>query len=363
MFFLFLLFYFSVDLNEHPIEVLFEHLQPDSLRSPPLCSYWSYEEERWSQAGCHVAATNRTHTTCHCTHLTHFAVLMDMRDVVRHFAAHHRLALTIITVVCSTLSIVCIVATLLCFRFVKMAKRNGGNGNGNATAATKAHLTAATAAGSHSSLSASASGSSSGSSSTGGTTKDLTVITTHLCMCLLASLCVFLVGVCAQQVAPRGRLCQAVAVASHYFFLCSFVWMLLEAVQLYVMLVRIFALARSPIRLFCTLAYGAPALVVLAAKLYDHYALDERGYATNDHCWLSSGSGVGAAAAAANFNLFAFVAPVTAILVANLAILVVVVCGMTARRRGTGGLLAFSSSSSTYSASSATHKQHASIRG
>lgn len=35
----------------------------------------------WSTQDCRLLGTNRTHTTCSCTHLTNFAVLMAHVDV------------------------------------------------------------------------------------------------------------------------------------------------------------------------------------------------------------------------------------------------------------------------------------------
>ena len=54
--------------------------------------------------------------------------------------------------------------------------------------------------------------------------------------------------------------------------------MLLEGVQLYLMLVRIFVLDKSPIAKFCLIAYGGPFLIVLTSKLIDYFLLDSRGY-------------------------------------------------------------------------------------
>ena len=75
----------------------------------------------------------------------------------------HRTALTVITVVCSVVSCVCIVLTLLAFRFVKVIKKTREQS----------------------------------------TTKDLTAITTHLCMCLLVALLLFLSGILAQNLRAR----------------------------------------------------------------------------------------------------------------------------------------------------------------
>lgn len=49
------------------------------------CSFWSYSKRTmtgyWSTQDCRLLGTNRTHTTCSCTHLTNFAVLMAHVDV------------------------------------------------------------------------------------------------------------------------------------------------------------------------------------------------------------------------------------------------------------------------------------------
>lgn len=50
----------------------------------PNCSFWNYSETSmtgyWSTQGCKLLATNKTHTTCSCSHLTNFAILMVHRD-------------------------------------------------------------------------------------------------------------------------------------------------------------------------------------------------------------------------------------------------------------------------------------------
>jgi hypothetical protein len=56
--------------------------------------------------------------------------------------------------------------------------------------------------------------------------------------------------------------------------------MLLEGVQLYLMLVRIFILEKSPIKKFCLIAYGCPFLIVAASKTADFYMFDSLGYGT-----------------------------------------------------------------------------------
>ena len=203
------------------------------------------EHGAWSQEGCSILNTNLTHTTCQCTHLTHFALLMDMHDMTHAFSSTHRLILTCLTIVGSVISCVCICLTLVAFRFIKIVKKTRKQS----------------------------------------TTKDLTVITTHLCACLLGSLVAFLCGIFIHNqdsVVVVTASCSLAAMVSHYLFLCSFFWMLLEGVQLYLMLVRIFVLEKSPVRIFCLIAYGAPLFIVSLSKMIDYYALDSLGYGTKE---------------------------------------------------------------------------------
>lgn len=65
--------------------LLFPCLQHSEENFNPNCSFWSYSKRTmtgfWSTQDCRLLATNRTHTTCSCTHLTSFAVLMAHVEV------------------------------------------------------------------------------------------------------------------------------------------------------------------------------------------------------------------------------------------------------------------------------------------
>lgn len=61
----------------------------------PNCSFWNYSEHSmmgyWSTQGCKLLETNKSHTTCSCSHLTNFAILMAHRgNVVSGSAAARR---------------------------------------------------------------------------------------------------------------------------------------------------------------------------------------------------------------------------------------------------------------------------------
>jgi len=54
-------------------------------------------------------------------------------------------------------------------------------------------------------------------------------------------------------------LCSVIAGILHFVFLVAFVWMCLEGIQLYVMLVEVFEVERSRIRWYYAAGYGIPS--------------------------------------------------------------------------------------------------------
>ena len=44
----------------------------------PKCVFWNATSNDWSQEGCELLDHNPTYTRCFCTHLTNFAVIMDV---------------------------------------------------------------------------------------------------------------------------------------------------------------------------------------------------------------------------------------------------------------------------------------------
>ena len=52
----------------------------DIYRYPNLFRL-SESNDMWLKSGCSVHLTNKTHTVCHCFHLTNFALLMDIHGV------------------------------------------------------------------------------------------------------------------------------------------------------------------------------------------------------------------------------------------------------------------------------------------
>ena len=91
----------------------------------------------------------------------------------------------------------------------------------------------------------------------------------NLCISLSIAQIIFVAGV--DKTGSTGDVpihCQVVAVLLHYFFLVSFMWMLMEGVVLYVALVHVFVKhKRRYILAFTVISYGLPLLYMGALTL------------------------------------------------------------------------------------------------
>ncbi|XP_059374445.1 adhesion G protein-coupled receptor L3-like isoform X22 [Carassius carassius] len=209
------------------------HIQQSEENFNPNCSFWSYSKRSmtgfWSTQDCRLLGTNRTHTTCSCTHLTNFAVLMAHVDV-QPVDPVHDLLLDIITWVGILLSLVCLLVCIFTFCFFR------------------------------------------------GLQSDRNTIHKNLCISLFIAETLFLTGI---NRVDQPIACAVFAALLHFFFLSAFTWMFLEGVQLYIMLVEVFESEHSRRRYFYLAGYGIPALIVAVSA-----AVDYRSYGTDRVCWL-----------------------------------------------------------------------------
>ncbi|XP_055370558.1 adhesion G protein-coupled receptor L3-like isoform X5 [Betta splendens] len=216
-----------------PVIFTVRHLQQSEENFNPNCSFWSYSKKTmtgyWSTQDCRLLGTNRTHTTCSCTHLTNFAVLMAHVDV-KNTAPIHDMLLDVITWVGILLSLVCLLISLFTFCFFR------------------------------------------------GLQSDRNTIHKNLCISLFIAESLFLVGI---NRGDQPIACAVFAALLHFFFLAAFTWMFLEGVQLYIMLVEVFESEHSRRRYFYLVGYGVPALIVAVSA-----AVDYRSYGTDRICWL-----------------------------------------------------------------------------
>ncbi|XP_063472310.1 adhesion G protein-coupled receptor E5 isoform X7 [Symphalangus syndactylus] len=230
------------ELNS-PILFAFSHLESSSGevgRDPPakdvtpgprqelLCAFWKSDSNRgghWATEGCQVLGSKNGSTTCQCSHLSSFAILMAHYDV-------EDWKLTLITRVGLALSLFCLLLCILTFLLVRSIQGSR----------TTIHL--------------------------------------HLCICLFVGSTIFLAGI-ENEGGQVGLRCRLVAGLLHYCFLASFCWMSLEGLELYFLVVRVFQGQGLSTRWLCLIGYGVPLLIVgVSAAVYS------KGYGRPRYCWL-----------------------------------------------------------------------------
>ncbi|XP_067877053.1 adhesion G protein-coupled receptor E3-like isoform X7 [Heterodontus francisci] len=219
------------------------------------CVYWDSSAFVWSARGCKVDKFNTTHTVCNCTHLSSFAVLMALHEIEKSDEYN----LSVITMVGIILSLVCLFISILTFILCRSIKGIR------------------------------------------------TVIHTHLSVSLFLAELLFLIGISRTE---NKIVCAVVAGFLHYLFLACFTWMLLEGIQLYLMVVKVFNAKSLRPKYMCLFGYGFPLLVVgISAIAYPY------GYGTENYCWLDLKSRF----------LWAFLAPVCVVIVVNAGFFIITV--------------------------------------
>ncbi|XP_039176984.1 adhesion G protein-coupled receptor L2 isoform X6 [Crotalus tigris] len=215
-----------------PVLFTLAHIDPNNYFNAN-CSFWNYSERTmmgyWSTQGCKLIDTNKTHTTCACSHLTNFAILMAHRGTV-YKNGMHGLLLTVITWVGIVISLVCLAICIFTFCFFR------------------------------------------------GLQSDRNTIHKNLCINLLIAEFIFLIGIDKTEYKIA---CPIFAGLLHFFFLAAFAWMCLEGVQLYLMLVEVFESEYSRKKYYYVAGYLFPATVVGVSA-----AIDYTSYGANNACWL-----------------------------------------------------------------------------
>ncbi|CAD59141.1 Latrophilin-like protein 1 [Caenorhabditis elegans] len=213
-----------------PVRITFYHKE-SSVRhlSNPTCVWWNHHELKWKPSGCKLSYHNKTMTSCDCTHLTHFAVLMDVRG--HDLNEIDQTLLTLLTYVGCIISIICLLLTFFAYLIFS---RNGG---------------------------------------------DRVFIHENLCLSLAIAEITFLAGITRTEDSLQ---CGIIAVALMYMFLSALTWMLLEGYHIHRMLTEVFP--SDPRRFtYLLVGYIPPAIITLVAYLYN-----SDGFGTPDHCWLST---------------------------------------------------------------------------
>ncbi|KAL0974130.1 hypothetical protein UPYG_G00216040 [Umbra pygmaea] len=208
----------TVSNLENPVVVTLSHIKPRDMNEKVKCVYWDFQKNKrkggWDSNGCETIPRNSfDQTTCHCYHLTHFGILLDLdRNPISE--ADQGILTVISYLGCGVSSIFLSISLLTYLAFEKLRKDHPSK------------------------------------------------ILINLSIALLGLNLVFLLDSWLSSLKSYA-LCITTAAVLHYFLLASFSWMALEAVHMYFALVKVFNVyIPSYILKFCVLGWGIPLVVV-----------------------------------------------------------------------------------------------------
>ncbi|XP_058381398.1 adhesion G protein-coupled receptor E2-like [Diceros bicornis minor] len=220
------------------VTFIFNHSVTPGPRQRVFCVFWEHGQNgsgHWATTGCRVVDTRDTSTTCHCTHLSSFAVLMAHYDMQEEDPV-----LAVITYIGLSLSLLCLLLAALTFLLCRTIQNTS----------TSLHL--------------------------------------QLSLCLLLAHLLFLTAIDRTEIKV---LCALIAGALHYLYLASFTWMLLEGLHLFLtarnlMVVNYTSASRFMRKFMFPVGYGVPAVIVaISAASRPHL------YGTPARCWLHTNEG------------------------------------------------------------------------
>ncbi|XP_074224359.1 adhesion G-protein coupled receptor G6 isoform X8 [Camelus bactrianus] len=235
------------DLKD-PVRIRIKHTRTQAVPHP-ICAFWDLNKNEgsgfWNTSGCVAHRdSDASETVCLCNHLTHFGVLMDLQGTASQLDARNTKVLTFITYIGCGISAIFSATTLLTYVAFEKLRRDYPS-----------------------------------------------KILMNLSTALLFLNLLFLLDGWVTSFHVAG-LCTAIAALLHFFLLATFTWMGLEAIHMYIALVKVFnTYIRRYILKFCIIGWGLPALVVsivLAIKNQNEvYGKESYGKEQGDEfCWI-----------------------------------------------------------------------------
>ncbi|XP_015779874.1 PREDICTED: adhesion G protein-coupled receptor E2-like isoform X1 [Acropora digitifera] len=179
----------------HLINITYSHAKVPHRDVKRKCVFWQANpgssKGSWSSHGCSLlSGSSFERTICSCNRLTSFAVLMQFKSPQKPLSSEDKVALSVITYVGCLLSMTGELLVILVYIVFMKFKAEGIQ------------------------------------------------IRLNLVTALFCAQLVFITGINATH---NKSTCVSVAVLLHYLFLASFLWMLLEGVYLYVLIVEVFS--------------------------------------------------------------------------------------------------------------------------
>ncbi|XP_067048213.1 adhesion G-protein coupled receptor D1-like isoform X2 [Acropora muricata] len=251
----------------HLINITYSHAKVPHRDVKRKCVFWQanpgWSNGSWSSHGCSLLnGSSLEKTICTCNHLTSFAVLMQFNSPQKPISSEDKVALSVITYVGCLLSMMGELLVILVYIVFMKFKAEGIQ------------------------------------------------IRLNLVTALFCAQLVFITGINATH---NKSTCVSVAVLLHYLFLASFLWMLLEGVYLYVLIVEVFSTIK--VWYLYVFAWGSPIIpVVISLGISSKDGGVLQNYTNPNFCWLSF----------SNKLSWSFIAPVLIVTLVNVIILVAV---------------------------------------
>ncbi|XP_038077212.1 adhesion G-protein coupled receptor G2-like [Patiria miniata] len=252
-----------------PININSERETSEGYECRSKCVYWDFSLNNgfgdWSTKGCKREMDSKGRVVCVCDHLTNFAVIVDIYGI-------SSTALDVISKLICGVSIVAVIVTVGTFLAFKKFR-----------------------------------------------SKQPQRILLSLCFALLGMYVFFLAGI---EASPCSVSCSIVAVLIHYFTLAAMFWMAVEAVNLYLMLVKVMNANVAHFMIKASFAgWGLPLLVVIIIL-----AADYTQYSDNKHCFLKPG----------NAFYFGLLLPIGLVLLFNFVIFAWIMRKLTCQTKSIG---------------------------
>ncbi|XP_075043386.1 adhesion G-protein coupled receptor G4 [Mixophyes fleayi] len=239
------------ELNE-PVTITLRHINENVDELPVKCVFWDFTLNNnlggWNTSGCLQTSTNLEYTSCNCTHLTHFGVLLDIsKTPINPYDDH---ILSLLTYVGCGIAALCLGISLVTYGMFKQLRRDYPS-----------------------------------------------KILMNLSFSLLMLNMIFLLNNWLSSFRIQG-LCISTAALLHYFLLTSFTWMGLEAIHMYFAFVKVFhSYINKYILKLCIAGWGIPIIVVVIVlgidtNFYGYGSEHKQNADTDDSsslfCWIQN---------------------------------------------------------------------------
>lgn len=249
------------------VEIRMEFPLQVENKQKPICVFWNITTKSWSDEGCILSSRGSNSTSCYCSHLTSFSVLMAKGDISTD-------ELDIITNIGLGVSLCCLVIFLLieCLVWSAVVKTNLSHFRHTAMV--------------------------------------------NIATFRLLADCSFLASGSPESLSDS--LCLAFTVCKHLFYTAMFCWMLCLSIMLVHQLIFVFSPVRKRVFMFLSSIVGYLVPVIIVGSSYVYYRYTYKPYYDTKTCWLTFERLL-------EGSIHAFLIPIGIVILVNIFSMVVVI--------------------------------------